>query len=280
MADPLPDTWRLGRTLCLCLLFSSTLVVGLAYVMVQWIRLGAVADKWFVALLLVATAFLIERIRHVYQASRVKAPAFFLGQGTTEEATSARAKSQEFLNRIFDSGTMTAAGLIYGSCVAGAVAGLRVWPQDSVIRWMLVAFLFVVNVSTGAGMYGMIRFFVEFYKVRDLIHVDLWQRHTASATFINWFRTQIAWLATIYVMLAQFSILLSVIPVGTMITGYAIFASLVIVSGFVLPGILMSQRLRSHKKKALEKLDVHINEEVMSAMQEVDHPGGCRICNG
>ncbi len=57
-----------------------------------------------------------------------------------------------------------------------------------------------------------------------------------------------------------------------MIAGSA--ASLVIVSGFVLPGILMSQRLKSHKINALEKLDVNINEEVTLAMQVVDHPGG------
>ncbi|GEM_PF-5097739 len=263
----LPDEWRLGRPAHLWQIFALTLLLGLTYVILQWLATGTVADAWFVGLLLGATALLLQGMRGIHTLARREASELF----TT--APSPRENGLRFVNHIFDSKLMALSGVLYGMAVAVAVACLPVWPGQAVLHGLVVAFVFVVNVSTGAGVCGIVRFFQAIWNFRNSLHVNLWQRRTKSTHFIDRLRTRIAMIAAFYVAMAQSSVLVSVIPFEGIVSVYAGFAAVMILAGFAMPGILVRSRLQAVKAEALLRLDAEVDGEftrTLNAVTDID----------
>jgi hypothetical protein len=237
------------------LLVAAPVVSGGLYLLAERRHTEVEIEGWpFVAVLVLATAILVAGMAWVHRFIRVHAADFFSLSETSAEA--AREKGTGLVDSIFRPHFMTAVGLVYGTAMGAVPFYFSFWADAPGLRGHLSLFLFTVNVPTGIAVTGIVLLLLALVRGQRHIRVTAWNRHNASTRFVDGVRTRIALLAGVYVSLSVSSVPLSRLPLSDpLVIGYWIFAVVLILGAFAIPGFIIRARVEDARIEALKDVD-------------------------
>lgn len=238
----------------LTFLSAGALLLGVSYVVAQWLRIGRIADGLFVSLLVVATFSLSASVRRAIGQLQAEGVGALLYLRQTSEQSTAR-EVEIFLRELLDLNRAIAVGATYGLVVGAAVPVLGVWGEEPVLAVLLAAFLFIVNVATGVGLLGLLQFFLAAIRLGRTMRIDLWQVDNPATTFVVGATRRVAIMTALYAAVCNSSVLFSLLPINGYIIGYFVFSGLVLVSSIAVPVLPIVKRLEAAKRKVLADFD-------------------------
>ena len=257
--------WRHGSRSATSVMVGLPLLSGTLYLLIQIREIGVALDDVFVGLLLGATYMLVQGMRLTHAYIRRRAPVFFRQMKDRAEAEGAVRVADRFVRETFSDKWMALGGGLYGVAIAsGAVFLLGPWPSRPWLRGLLWLFLFSVNYVAGIGFVGLTLLFRSMWRARNHLVVTIWRRSNESTRFVDDLRIRSASLAAAYVGLALTSIGFSVLPMGSLVTTYALFAATIILAALGVPGLVVRSRLEEARGEAMTKVDVGLQQEFKS----------------
>lgn len=249
-------------------MIGATVLTGVAYILLQWVRRGEILDAWFVSMLFAATMLLVAGVSHAFSYLRNKGLAFFLFCCPRQEHGDAYGQHAALCAAVMNSPRMTFAGILYGLGVGAAPLVLGVWKDDTVLMASLGLFMFAVNYVTGIAFYSLIIFFLHSLRMGRVIKVNLWQVSNPATTFVLGATRRISILASLYVAICISSVLFSLLPITGWVIGYSCFSAATILATLVIPTSPIVSKLRLAKEEALLAIDKQIHLTFYENLEE------------
>lgn len=267
------QTNRLLARLALHALFAlaaASLLMGVSYVVAQWSQTGRIVDGLFISLLVAATFFLERGVRRSIAFLRTEGLGALLYLQQTSGGGIPQAVA-EFLGGLLEPRRAFAAGLVYGSAVAGAIPLFGVWGERPALALLLTGFLFTVNAATGIALFGLLQFFFAVTRLGRTMRIDLWQVDNPATTFVLGATRRIAVMTALYSAVCNSSILFSLLPLNRYIVGYFIFSGLVLASSIAIPIFPIVQRLQAAKRRILAEFDRRLFDTFSRSLGDPEH---------
>lgn len=273
---PLVVHWRYGEPGPAVALVGVPVLLGAVYMGLRgWILGPSGMAGGFVGLLLGATLLLVGGMRGMKGYVEAAVLPFLHHARPGQSPEQLRRDAETFVSRIFDERRMTWAGIAYGTLVAAAPIRFGLGPSELPLRVALVLFLFSVNFVAGVGLYGLARFVLKVWRLRELVRVTIWDRRNRSTEFIDGVRVRTALLVSAYTALSFSAVVVSDIPVDDVwVIGYFLFAVSLVLGAFAIPGLFIRRRIEEEKLTALGAIDVELDAEFDRALERARRPEG------
>lgn len=262
---PLANPWILGSKRYTCLMMLIPVITGLLYLYGEFASGVSIEDWGFVVLLCSATFLLGAGMYNVKAFLASNLWSFYasnLNAIGTEGVTKAKSDAQTAVVQTFEERkTSLISGIFYGTVVSASVFVLEIWPSNLVVALLLASFMWSVNFVTGVSFVSLYKSMVLIWRLRDHIQISIWHRRNRSTEFVDKLRSKIAVVASGYTAVSLTSIIFSEFPSGYIVYGYSIFAGLILVVVYVLPGICIQRRIEALNWRNKEHIDSLIHRE-------------------
>jgi hypothetical protein len=260
--------WFFDKMAVVIAMIIIGLIIGLSYLAIEWTCTGHIQDGLFIGLLLGATLLLLQGMRAIFRYVVNNIIAFFAFALEKKNYEEISARSKVYCHDIFNSRNMILSGILYGLVVGSSIFFMNIWKEEGLLKIFLFLFLFIINFVTGIGFYGMVKFFVNSWKIGKFVKVDLWQRVNPTMSFFQRVKRDTALIAIAYISICISSIFFSGLRYESLSIGYSIFAGIVVLLVFVLPEIPIRKKIMFSKKKALAAINNQLQSEFQQALDE------------
>jgi hypothetical protein len=232
---------------------GASILVGLLYVIGQWLVTGDVRDPIFIGILM-ANGFALYTIL-LYFIDHFTSSAEAISDSLSDRDVSFDAKN--FIDDLFDRKRSVATGLVFGSLFLVAVLTiLQVWEGYRSLRTLLGLFLFSTNFITGMAVYSLFIYYKKSLKLGNIADIDLWDRSCTVFKFLVDTNRYLILAVGYICFMAMISLLFSVFEFSFSLTLFSIWSLVVLITTFIVPLIPVSRRIRDLKKRHAEKLSV------------------------
>jgi hypothetical protein len=242
------------------------LLVGVAYLMAQYIILAEAVDALFVFISSAMAIFLALRSGSLTIA--IKKTALLLSDDVNENTYS----PDEFwgdINRVLSNKLAITTGLAFAAYHVFNRISMGIWMDEPPIMILFLLMSFFANFITGCVLYSLAYLMVVMMKWINHMRFDGWHSRSEEIMQIRNLKFDIIITGMIYVSITLSTTGLSLIPIGEFIYGYTVFAILVVMVAFLLPEMNIYRKLRVAKNSVIHDLDRRI-KVVYNAMIDED----------
>ena len=232
---------------------GASILIGLLYVIGQWLVTGEVQDPIFVGILM-ANGFALHTLL-LYFINHFTSSAEAISNSLSDKDVSFEAG--EFIGDLFNRRRSVTTGLIFGTLFLAAVMTiLQVWEDNRSLRTLLGLFLFSTNFITGMAVYSLFIYYRKSLELGDLADIDLWDRSCSIFKFLVDTNSYLVLSVGYICFAATISLVFSVFEFTFSLTFFSIWSLVVLVTTFIVPLIPVSKRIRDLKVEHTEKLAV------------------------
>jgi len=248
-------------------IYSILLVlIGLAYILAQNFKSKEILDATFVGLLLGGSFILIFGAFwiHNFFKTQINEFEFQIIKSNGEQKTNFYLS----LSKIFSRKSIIV-GVFYGLSVGCMSFIYDLWPNETLLKLLLVLFLFIVNFLTGIALTTLFRIFQFLYFSAKCIEFNLYDvKHLTK--FITTLSKSASIIAAFYVFFSIMSIYFSILPLDFLTIGYSVFATLVIISAYIIPIIPINNKTKQLKNDVLKTISTEIQSEFNLVIDDID----------
>jgi len=241
--------------------------VGGFYAFDEMAQNGAVADGWFILLLIVATAMLLVG-EHVLRSHMIKSGLLFFQNCVIADNNEKLLRYQGFIDSTWSSAPRIIFGIIYGAAVSSAAFFVYERANQPRLGAWLAAFLFGVNFVTGAALTSLFQFIKQTSDLVKIMSVDIWNMDNPTTKYIIDAYNLIALVGVVYVSASLTSIVFSSLQINMLVVSYGAFAIGILGLSMFLPYIPIVLRASEQRSRLLERIASLINWHVRCGLYD------------
>jgi len=243
-------------------------ILGTSYATNEWLMYGKIEDALFIGILSGATTILNIGLFFVLSYLSSKGIDFYNFVFSSSNPEKVYHQYKKLCSTIINRKNMLFSGLIYGLIVGSTPFVFEIWSQNLELQFIMSAFLFSCNFTTGIAFYSLVMFIKESFKMSNIIEIELWQIQNPSTNFIIGISKRISLLASVYIGLCLTSIFFSKFELGILIAFYSLFCGIILLITFILPISPLIKKIRQGKEKTLNELDCKLQTIFKKTMDE------------
>ena len=239
--------------------------IGGSYAIDEIHQVGSVADKWFIVLLITATAILLVG-EQVLRSHMLQAGFRFFQYSLIDGDKEKEQRYVKLINQIWASSPRVLFGTIYGTSVSSAALFLyERADQPRLMAWLAI-FLFGVNFVTGGTLVSLFRFIKETPGLVRITRIDIWNMDNPTTEYIVDAYNLIAIFAVVYVSVSLTSIILSSLEINILVVSYGAFAICVLGMSMFFPYVPIITEAARQRADLMDQLATVINRYIQSGL--------------
>jgi hypothetical protein len=254
------NKWILSRKTFIWGYSITLILVGLIYIIIQYLEYNQIRDSLFIGLLFGGSFILLFGIIWIQRYFIDKLDLFYFNLEKSKNIT--YVEFEKLINRIFNNPFVLIAGIFYGILVGCVPFILGIWNNNLLLKILLAIFLLIVNFLTGASLFSLIMLYFFLFRTSDFITVSLYGGNNTSSGFITDLSKRASIIASLYIAFCVTSIYFSELPINSLTIGYSIFAGMIILTAYIIPMIPIRNKILTQKKTLMNELSFSLQSEL------------------
>ena len=254
------EGWFLSKKLFIWIYSICLILIGLVYILIQYIYFSRIKDSLFVGLLFGGSFILLFGIKWIQGYFKENIKTFYDSLDKFKKLGNTHFTS--LTKKIFKNPLVIFSGIIYGLLIGYVPFLLNIWDDATALKYLLSVFLFVVNFLTGASLFSLIMVFLFLYNISDYLIIKLYDRNNTASNLITDLSKRASLIASFYIAFSITSIYFSELPFNAYIIGYSIFAGIIILIAYIVPMIPIRNKIQIQKSLLLSEISSLIQKEL------------------